>query len=40
MAIIRAKGDVWHEGVGQKETKYETKEVGIIVYPREQTDQQ
>lgn len=38
--VIWAKGDIWHEGIGQKETKYETKEVGIIVYPREKTEEQ
>jgi hypothetical protein len=40
MAIIGTKGDIWHEGVGKEEAKYETKQVGIIVYPRKEADQQ
>lgn len=36
LTIIWPKGDVWHDGIGQKETKKETEQVCIIIYPREQ----
>ena len=27
-------GDIWHQGVGQEEARYEPRDMGVVVHPR------
>lgn len=40
MSVVVAEGDERQQGVAQQESEHEAEEVGVVVHPGEQTDEE